>query len=125
MIGAPERAFLVLGAVAGLAGVALSALAAHLTGSGSLDTAARFLLMHAPVLLVLPALIGLGFLHRSLARIAGGGIVLGLALFCGDLSVRALLGVALVPMAAPVGGVVLMLGWLVLGAAALVRNAGR
>lgn len=81
--------------------------------------------MHAPVLLVLPALVGSGLVHRGLGRVAGGAIGLGLALFCGDLSVRALLGVAPVPFAAPAGGVVLMLGWVLLGAAALVPRAGR
>jgi uncharacterized membrane protein YgdD (TMEM256/DUF423 family) len=54
-----------------------------------------------------------------LARLAGFVLILGLALFCGDLSRRALSGVALLPMAAPTGGVLLMIGWLLIGAAGL------
>ena len=46
-----DRILIALGAIAGLAGVALSAAAAHVTGAGSLETAARFLLFHAPALL--------------------------------------------------------------------------
>ncbi|WP_375458615.1 DUF423 domain-containing protein [uncultured Enterovirga sp.] len=122
MTGPAERVLLALGALAGLLGVGLSAAAAHISGGGSLETASRFLLVHAPVLLVLAALIGQALVHRGLGRIAGAGMVLGLALFCGDLSVRVLLGVAPVPMAAPIGGSVLMLAWAVLILAPFLRN---
>jgi uncharacterized membrane protein YgdD (TMEM256/DUF423 family) len=47
-------------------------------------------------------------------------LVLGLALFCGDLSRRAFSGVALFPRAAPMGGIVLMAGWLLVGISALL-----
>lgn len=46
--------------------------------------------------------------------------MLGLALFSGDLALRALHGTPLFPMAAPSGGVILMAGWLMAGLAALV-----
>lgn len=116
----PERALVGLGALAGLAGVALSALAAHVTGPGSLDIAARFLLAHAPVMMALPALVAAGFARRGAALAAGFAIALGATLFCGDLAVRSLTGLVLVPMMAPTGGVILMAGWaLVLVAAAL------
>ena len=42
-------------------------------------------------------------------------------LFCGDLSRRAFSGVALFPRAAPTGGILLMLGWLLVGISALLR----
>lgn len=123
MTGWPERALVCLGALAGLAGVALSALAAHLTGPGSLDTAARFLIAHAPVLMALPALIAAGIARRGAALAAGFAIAAGATLFCGDLAVRALTGLVLIPMVAPTGGVILMAGWaLVLAAAALGRR---
>lgn len=117
-----ERGLVVLGALAGLAGVALSALAAHVTGGGSLDVSARFLLAHAPVLVGIASLLALDLVRRPLGLAAAGAIALGLVLFCGDLAVRALAGVALVPMAAPAGGVLLMGGWLLLGLAALLRG---
>jgi uncharacterized membrane protein YgdD (TMEM256/DUF423 family) len=112
---------IVLGAVAGLLGVALAAAAAHHAGGQNLETAARFLMLHAPVLLAIAALTGTGAVQPGLGRIAGWIIVLGLALFCGDLVMRALRGAALFPMAAPTGGFTLMAGWAVLAVAALLR----
>ena len=82
MTGAPwDRALVACGALAGLAGVALSAAAAHVTGPGSLDTAARFLLVHAPALLALALLAATGLVHPGLGRAAGLALVLGLVLF--------------------------------------------
>jgi uncharacterized membrane protein YgdD (TMEM256/DUF423 family) len=114
----PERILIVLASLSGLLGVGLSAAAAHVTG-GSLATAAQFFLFHAPALLALVALSAGGFLHVTLARLAGFVLILGLALFCGDLSRRAFQGVPLLPMAAPTGGVLLMIGWVLVGAAGL------
>jgi uncharacterized membrane protein YgdD (TMEM256/DUF423 family) len=114
------RILIVLAALSGLLGVGLSAAAAHVTG-GNLATAAQFLLFHAPALLALVALIGAGLLHPTLAQVAGYMMVLGLALFCGDLSRRAFSGAPLAPMAAPTGGILLMLGWLLVGLSALLR----
>ena len=62
-----------------------------------------------------------GAVNRKLGRLAGFVLALGLVLFCGDLSRRALSGVALAPMAAPTGGVLLMIGWVLAGSAAFVR----
>jgi uncharacterized membrane protein YgdD (TMEM256/DUF423 family) len=106
-----DRALAVIGALAGLLGVALSAAAAHGGGGGSLEIAARFLLMHAPVLMLVAALVDRGFVG-PLGRIGGWTMAAGLALFCGDLSMRALAGVPIAPMAAPSGGILLMIGWL-------------
>lgn len=116
---AADRLLLVLAATAGLLGVALSAAAAHVSAAATLDTAARFLLVHAAALVGLSALTGSGALHRGAGLLAGAVLVAGLALFCGDLTDRALAGTALFPLAAPTGGILLMLGWAVLAAAAL------
>ena len=114
------RLLIVLAALSGLLGVGLSAAAAHVTG-GNLATAAQFLLFHAPALLALVALTAAGLLHPTLAQVAGYMMVLGLVLFCGDLSRRAFSGVPLAPMAAPTGGILLMLGWLLVGLSALLH----
>jgi uncharacterized membrane protein YgdD (TMEM256/DUF423 family) len=114
------RILLVLASLSGLLGVGLSAAAAHIAG-GNLATAAQFLLFHAPALLALVALLAAGAVNPMLAEIAGYVLVLGLILFCGDLSRRAFSGVALFPRAAPTGGVLVMLGWLLVGASALLR----
>ncbi|HEY8382363.1 MAG TPA: DUF423 domain-containing protein [Microvirga sp.] len=113
------RILVALASLAGLAGVALSAAAAHGPGGPNLDTAARFLLIHAAALLALAALMG-GALHDRIASAAGLVLLLGLVLFCGDLVRRAYGGVGLFPMAAPSGGFLLMGGWALIGLAALV-----
>ena len=114
------RVLIALASLSGLLGVGLSAAAAHVTG-GNLATAAQFLLFHAPALLALVALMAAGALNPLLGQIAGYVLVLGLILFCGDLSRRAFSGVALFPRAAPMGGIALMLGWLLVGISALLR----
>ncbi len=114
------RALIVLASLSGLLGVGLSAAAAHIAG-GNLTTAAQFLLFHAPALLALVALITAGVVNPMLGQIAGYVLVLGLILFCGDLSRRAFSGVSLFPRAAPTGGILLMIGWLMVGVSALLR----
>ncbi len=104
-----------LAAVAGLfgaAGVGAAAAAAHIVGDASLHTAADFLLFHAA------SLIGLVAASRERPHagllVAGTLIAAGTVLFSGDLALRVLGGLRLVPMAAPTGGLLLIAGWLVL-----------
>jgi uncharacterized membrane protein YgdD (TMEM256/DUF423 family) len=117
------RLLIALAGLSGALGVGLSAAAAHIAG-GNLTTAAQFLLFHAPGLLALAALIAVGALHPTVAQVAGYILVLGLVLFCGDLSRRAFAGIALFPRAAPTGGILLMLGWVLVAASALLRVRG-
>ncbi|KQP42550.1 hypothetical protein ASF49_01480 [Methylobacterium sp. Leaf104] len=115
-----DRVLLALGALAGLLGVAASAAAAHVSGADSLKTAAQFLLFHAPAILALVALAATGTTHRPMTRLAAGALVVGLALFSGDLALRALHGTPLFPMAAPAGGFALMAGWLLAALSAVI-----
>lgn len=115
-----DRILLAFGGLAGLLGVAASAAAAHLGGADGLKTAAQFLLFHAPAILGLVALAATGTTHRALTRIAATALVVGLALFSGDLALRALHGTPLFGMAAPSGGIVLMAGWLLAAISGLV-----
>jgi uncharacterized membrane protein YgdD (TMEM256/DUF423 family) len=119
----PAAAFTMLGALAGILGVLLSALARHRSGTVHLETAGQFLLLHAPALLALAALTGTGLVGARTGGLAGATLALGLGLFCGDLASREFLGRALFPMAAPTGGVLLMGGWLLVAVAALLRGA--
>jgi uncharacterized membrane protein YgdD (TMEM256/DUF423 family) len=112
---------MVMAALAGLLGIALSAAAAHGPGGPNLETAARYLLLHAPAVLATVALARADAVHPGLGRVAGWLMILGLILFCGDLAMRALRNTALFPMAAPAGGFVLMAGWALLAMAALLR----
>ena len=115
-----DRVLAALAALAGGLGVAASAAAAHTSGGETLRTAAQFLLFHAPAVLALTGLAATGFVRSGLARLAAAALLVGLALFSGDLALRALTGTPLFPMAAPSGGVVLMAGWLLAAIAVLV-----
>ncbi|MDB5559205.1 MAG: hypothetical protein JWQ36_2139 [Enterovirga sp.] len=122
----PERVLVALGAVAGCLGVALAAAAAHVAaGEGTLGIAAQFLLAHAPALIGLAAASAAGVAHRVVAIVAGGLIALGVAFFAGDLAHRAFRAASLFPMAAPTGGIVLMAGWAVAAASAVVGGQKR
>jgi uncharacterized membrane protein YgdD (TMEM256/DUF423 family) len=104
---------MVLAALAGLfgaAGVGAAAAAAHISGDATLHTAADFLLFHAAALLAIVAL-ARAAPHRGLL-VAGSLIALGTVLFSGDLAIRALAGLRLIPMAAPTGGMLLIAGWI-------------
>lgn len=110
------RSAFAIGGLAGAAGVALSAYAAHAGGTG-IATAAQFLLFHAPAFLAL-GLIG----HSRTRDLALVLLALGLALFAGDLAMREFAGHRLFPYSAPIGGMLLIVGWL---AVAAIGLAGR
>ena len=115
-----DRVLAALAALAGGLGVAARAAAAHTSGGETLKTAAQFLLFHAPAVLALTGLAAAGPIRAGLARLAAAALLIGLALFSGDLALRASTGTPLFPMAAPSGGVVLMAGWLLAAVAVLV-----
>ncbi len=107
------------GGLCGAAGVAFSAAAAH-SGGGTVGTAASFLLMHAPAFVAV-GLIGGG----KVPRIGSWVLLVGLLLFTGDLLMRDYAGTRLFPMAAPVGGLLLIAGWLIMAASAFTRPMPR
>jgi uncharacterized membrane protein YgdD (TMEM256/DUF423 family) len=103
----------------GAGGVILSAVAAHGVADPRLDTAANFLLFHAAATLAVCGL-SLGLPQRGIWFLVAAGLCLsGGLLFGGDLSLRVLAGTKLFPMAAPIGGILLILGWLFVIIAAL------
>jgi uncharacterized membrane protein YgdD (TMEM256/DUF423 family) len=64
--------------------------------------------------------------HPALAKprfmlLAGALLLFGTILFCGDLSARAMTGSRLFPMAAPLGGSLMIAGWIGTALAALLR----
>lgn len=104
------RAGLILGGLAGAAGVALMAASAHLDDTGLMRLAAEMLLFHAPALLAIAALSQVR--KAPLLPVAAILMTCGLILFCGDLVSRAMLGDRLFSMAAPTGGSLMILSWL-------------
>jgi len=113
-----NRPLLAAAGLCGALGVAIAAAASH-KGDANLAIAGNFLLFHAP------ALIGLSLVDRSLARIAGWVLVVALILFASDLASLSQLGHSLFPLAAPIGGTGLILGWLLVIATALLPQRGR
>lgn len=72
--------------------------------------------MHAPVFLA-TGLLG----SNRILRIGSLVLLVGLLLFCGDLLARDFLGSRLFPLSAPIGGTLLIAGWLAIAASALGR----
>jgi uncharacterized membrane protein YgdD (TMEM256/DUF423 family) len=120
------RIWLAVAAIDGLAGVAMGAVGAH-AFAGTLDAvdlavlrqAADYQVAHALALLGVAALA-----ERRASRtldLAGALFALGIAGFSGGIYMRVLGGVSLGPVV-PIGGTMLMLGWLALLAAAFARR---
>ena len=117
--------FLIVAGVFGAAGIALAAAGAHSAPRAGLDSAANILLFHALAILGCSALLLQGMLSRQLTIVTLSAWALGTILFSGDVALRVFLGQRLFPMAAPTGGIVLILGWLVFAAAALAKAFAR
>jgi uncharacterized membrane protein YgdD (TMEM256/DUF423 family) len=110
-----SRIHILFTALMGAAGVALWAMAAHRAGGENLVTSAQFLLIHACAVLGLTACRKQALIHDRIAGVASAVLILGAVLFSGDIAARVLVGARLFPMAAPVGGSLLILGWLMVG----------
>lgn len=116
-----------LAGLMGAGGVVLAAAGAHAAPQAGLDSAAYMLLFHGAALLGGAALTQGGLLWRPLMLVVLIAWVAGAALFSGDIALRAFVGHRLFAFAAPTGGIILILAWLTLAAAAvaaLLRPAG-
>jgi uncharacterized membrane protein YgdD (TMEM256/DUF423 family) len=118
------RLLIGLAGLMGAAGVALAAAAAHGGDGSRLASASAMLLFHATAVLAATALLAHRLLHGGIGLIAAFGFVLGAALFAGDLTLRQYAGHSLFPYAAPTGGTVMILSWLVVTLAAVVVKRG-
>ncbi|WP_315837074.1 DUF423 domain-containing protein [Bradyrhizobium prioriisuperbiae] len=113
------RALVVVAGLFGAAGVVLAALSAHQPDATRLGSASTMLLFHATVIIGTVLLIERGLVQRVVGLLAAAGFVVGAGLFSGDLVLRQFAGHSLFPMAAPTGGTLLIVGWLVLAVAAV------
>lgn len=111
--------FILLAGLMGASGIILAAAGAHAAPGAGLDSAAYMLLFHAAAVLATSALVQQGLLWRPLVLIVLFAWVLGAVLFSGDIAFRALAGHRLFPMAAPTGGIILIVAWIGLAAAAI------
>jgi uncharacterized membrane protein YgdD (TMEM256/DUF423 family) len=115
----PFRLPIALAGVMGACGVILAAGAAHLPDATRLASASMMLLFHALAVLATVALTERGIIHRRIGLMAISGFIVAAALFAGDLTVRQYAGHSLFPMAAPIGGTLMILSWLLLAVAAM------
>jgi uncharacterized membrane protein YgdD (TMEM256/DUF423 family) len=118
------RILVVLAAVMGADGVILAALAAHSDDAARLGTASSMLLFHASAVLGTLALAAQGIIDVLLGTLAALGFVVAGALFAGDLTLRQYAGHSLFPFAAPAGGTLMILSWLLLAVAAAWPRRG-
>jgi uncharacterized membrane protein YgdD (TMEM256/DUF423 family) len=112
-----KRSALLFGSLFGGLGVMLAAAATHTADTHLLSNASTMALAHAPVLIA----ISLGWEKLRTALPASLAMTLGVLLFVGDLLARHFAGTALFPMAAPIGGIAMMLSWFILAASAFMR----
>ncbi len=101
-----------------LAAVSAHAGAAHGNEAALLVPASSMLLFHASAVLGAVALAECGLIHGTCGLAAATGFVAAAFLFAGDLTVRHFAGHRLFPFAAPTGGTLLSLSWLLLAVAA-------
>jgi uncharacterized membrane protein YgdD (TMEM256/DUF423 family) len=112
------RILVILAGIMGADGVILAALAAHQSDATRLVPASSMLLFHATAVLAVVALTERGIVTVKGGLAAAFGFVVASVLFAGDLTLRQFAGHALFPMAAPTGGTLLIVSWLVLAVAA-------
>ncbi|MGE0224248.1 MAG: DUF423 domain-containing protein [Acetobacteraceae bacterium] len=116
-----QRLWIGLGALAGLGAVAMSALGAH--GLAWMDPAS-LRMVHSAVQMQgwhALALLACGLWAPRggwLVHAAGSAFVAGMLLFCGAVYSLALGGISL-GVVAPIGGTLIMVGWLLLALSAL------
>ena len=130
------KVFLLAGALLGGLGVAAGSFGAHglkhlLDATGRADnweTAVRYCLYHALAMLVIAlatALPQAGPTTHSLLKAAGWCLLVGTVIFSGCLAALALSGVKILGAIVPIGGVLFLVGWALLAAAALTVRGER
>jgi uncharacterized membrane protein YgdD (TMEM256/DUF423 family) len=112
------RILIILAGVMGADGVILAAASAHQPDATPLAAASSMLLFHGSAVLATVALAERGIIDVRIGIAAGFGFVIAATLFAGDLSLRQYAGHGLFPMAAPTGGTLLIVSWLLLAVAA-------
>ena len=124
------RLSIAAGAVLGALAVAAGAFAAHALRArlapealALVDTASRYQLMHA--LAVIAAGLLLAVRPSRAATLSAIAFTTGVIVFCGSLYALALGAPRSFGIVAPVGGTLLIAGWLMLAAAALQKDPER
>lgn len=123
-LGAIAAAFGGLGVAAGAYGAhGLAAVCDDAARIAGFQTGAEYHMYHAVVLVILAWMARSD--GQSLLLWAAACFIVGIALFCGSLYLLALTKLAWLGPVTPCGGVALMLGWLLMGIAALRQSRAR
>ena len=118
------RILIILAGVMGADGVILAAASAHQGDATRLLPASSMLLLHASAVLAAVALAERGVIHGRIGLASAFGFVIAAGLFAGDLTLRHYAGHSLFPLAAPTGGTLLIVSWLLLAVAAAWPRRG-
>jgi uncharacterized membrane protein YgdD (TMEM256/DUF423 family) len=118
------RVLVMLAGAMGAAGVTLAAASAHQLDATRLASASSMLLFHASAVLATVLLAERRVIHMRLGLVAAFSFAVAAALFAGDLTLRQYAGHSLFPMAAPTGGTLLIVSWLMLAMAAIWPRRG-
>jgi uncharacterized membrane protein YgdD (TMEM256/DUF423 family) len=110
-----QRLLIMIAGLLGALGVASAAAASHSAESRNLASIAAIFLSHGPALLALGLCGG-----RRAFLVSGIVLALGTAVFGADLAMREWAGSGLFSGAAPIGGGMMILGWLGIAATGLV-----
>jgi uncharacterized membrane protein YgdD (TMEM256/DUF423 family) len=105
----------------GAAGVTLAAVAAHRVPTPAMASAAQMLMVHAVAVLAISAWAVRSANAAGWWRTAARVMLLGVALFSGDIALRGLELGQLFPRAAPVGGSLTILSWVLVSIAAAIE----
>ena len=105
----------------GAAGVMLAAAAAHAGGGSLTMIAATFAILHAGNVVALTGVATRPAPSRGLT-VAALLMVLGTVLFSGDLALIGLFGLRPLPVAAPTGGTILILAWVLVAVSPWFRG---
>lgn len=113
--------WILLAAVLGFIAVGLGAIASHAVADSkavsAIEKAALYQLIHAVVLLFASQMQG------RLAKLSRWLLLCGIVLFCGSIELKYLFDISKATIVAPSGGICLMLGWLMLGAASMKQKS--
>lgn len=101
----------ILAGLLGAAGVGLAAAGAHLEGGAIVTTAANIMLFHAAALIAICAAAAASPSGRGLLG-AATILACGTILFSGEIALHVLAGVTGLRKAAPIGGGLMIVGWL-------------
>jgi len=113
-----QRLAIALAGLLGASGVAAAAASSH-AGAALLGPYSLIALTHAPALLAL----ALAPLPRIFS-IALAVLMAGVTIFCTDLATRYLWGASPLPLLAPVGGMTMIAGWLLVIICGLFARRG-